>query len=96
MVVFDNLGLVCGFLTWGEGGFHGFFNFGIWYATSLWGKNAKVRVFKLNLCLKHNMVFSFGFVLFKFSFVFSLVLVFRVYYFSSPFFSFHIYFYIFH
>jgi hypothetical protein len=24
MVVFDNLGLVCQFLTWREGGFHGF------------------------------------------------------------------------
>jgi hypothetical protein len=24
MVVFDNLGLVCRFLTWREGGFHGF------------------------------------------------------------------------
>ncbi len=74
----------------GEGGFHCLLNFGIWYVTILWGKNTKVRVLELNLCLKHNMVFSFGIVLFKFSFVFSLVLVFQVYCFSSPIFSFYI------
>jgi hypothetical protein len=68
----------------------------VWYVTSLWGKNAKVSVLELNLCLKHNMVFCFGIVLFKFSFVSSLVFVFKVYYFSSPFFSFYIYFYISH
>jgi hypothetical protein len=70
MVVFDNLGLVCGYLTWKEGGVSWIFNFGIWYVTSLWEKNAEVRVLELNLCLKHNMVFSFGIVLFKFSFFF--------------------------
>jgi hypothetical protein len=78
-----------GFGVWvfnmGGGGFSWFFlilGFGM---SLVYGKkNAKVRVLELNLCFKHNMVFSFGFVLFKFAFVFSLVLVYRIYYFSSP------------
>jgi hypothetical protein len=79
------------------GGVSWIFNFGIWYVTSLWGKNAKVRVLELNLCLKHNMVFSFGIVLFKFSFYFFLMFLYLGFIiFQDDFFSFYIYFYIYH
>jgi hypothetical protein len=83
MVVFDNLGLVCGFLTWREGGgFHGFLILG--FGMSLvYGE----KMLRLGLELE---LYCSSF------FFFSHVLVFRVYYFSSPFFSFYIYFFIYH
>jgi hypothetical protein len=84
MVVFDNLGLVCGFLTWREGGgFHGFLILGF-------GMSLVYGEKMLRLGLELELYCS------SFFFFFSHVLVFRVYYFSSPFFSFYIYFFIYH
>ncbi len=85
-MVFDSLGLVCGFSKLGWR-FHGFLSFGVSYVTNPWTKKKakfRVRVSELTLGFKHNLVFSFGFVLFKFSLV--LAFVFRVWCFFSPFF----------
>jgi hypothetical protein len=66
-----------------------FFNLGFGMSPIYEGKNIKfrVKVSELNLGFKHNMVFSFGFVLIKFSF-FSLAFIFRVWCFQVLFFFF--------
>ncbi len=95
-MVFDSLGLMCGFpkLSWR---FHGFLNFGVSYVTNPWTKKKakfRVRVSELTLGFKHNMVFSFGFVLFKFRLFLLLYLGFGV--FLVQFLSFYISFCIFY
>jgi hypothetical protein len=50
--------------------------------------NFRVKVSELNSGFKHDMVFSFGFVLIKFSLILSLALIFKVWCFEVQFFSF--------
>jgi hypothetical protein len=96
VVVFDSLGLMCGFSKLGWR-FHGFLSFGVSYVTNPWTKKKakfRVRVSELTLGFKHNMVFSFGFVLFKFRLFLLLYLGFGV--FLVQFLSFYISFCIFY
>ncbi len=95
-MVFDSLGLMCGFSKLGWR-FHGFLSFGVSYVTNPWTKKKakfRVRVSELTLGFKHNMVFSFGFVLFKFRLFLLLYLGFGV--FLVQFLSFYISFCIFY
>lgn len=77
-MVFGGLGLVCAFITLVRG-FMVFLILGFGMSPIYKGKNIKFRdkVSELNLGFKHDMVFSFGFVLMKFSFFFLLLLYLR-------------------